>query len=260
MQQVLSDQLPDEATAVAHQFIQISLDQLTNYPENPQSELETDNPLGDLAQRYLQTLLDGKRHDASQLIMNAVQNGTEIRDIYLYVFQRSQREIGRLWQLNQVSVAQEHFCTAATQLIMSQLYPYIFNHDKNGRTLIATCVGNELHEIGVRMVADFFEMAGWDTYYLGANTPTDSIINAIFDHQANMLAISATMTYHISTVTNLIKAVRAEAIHPTKVLVGGYPFNASPQLWQHVGADGYALDALEAINIANNLINKETPS
>ena len=63
-------------------------------------------------------------------------------------------------------MAQEHYCTAATQLIMSQLYPYIFTTGKNGRVLVGTCVSGDLHEIGVRMVSDFFEMEGWDTFYL----------------------------------------------------------------------------------------------
>ena len=80
----------------------------------------------------------------------------------------------RYWQMNRLTVAQEHYCTAATQMIMSQLYPYIFEGERNGRVLVATCVAENLHEIGVRMVTDFFEMDGWDTFYLGANVPTAS--------------------------------------------------------------------------------------
>ena len=87
-----------------------------------------------------------------------VEQGTPARDIYLQVFQPAQREVGRLGQTNRISVALEHYVTAATQPIMSQLYPRIFSPEKTGRRLIATCVGGELHEIGVRMVADFFEM------------------------------------------------------------------------------------------------------
>ena len=57
------------------------------------------------------------------------------------MFQLSLREVGRLWQMNQISVAQEHYCTAATQLIMSQLYPYIFSGERRNRTLIAAYAG-----------------------------------------------------------------------------------------------------------------------
>ena len=109
--------------------------------------------------------------------------------------------------MNEVSVAQEHFCTAATQLIMSQLYPHIFATVKTGRCLVATAVGGELHEIGVRMMADFLEMEGWDTYYLGGNMPAESIVRSLKDRHADVVAISATISSRVSKVTELIDAI-----------------------------------------------------
>jgi len=67
-----------------------------------------------------------------------------VRDVYLNVFQRSQHEIGRLWQMNQITVAQEHYCTAATQWIMVQLYPYVFGTERIGRRLVAAETGGQL--------------------------------------------------------------------------------------------------------------------
>ena len=131
--------------------------------------------------------MDGDRHSAGKLIIEAVDNGISVKDIYLHVFQSSLYEVGRLWQENKITVAQEHYITAATQLIMSQLYPYISNNEKTGKVLVATSVSRELHEVGVRMVADFFEMDGWKTYYLGANTPTESVIQTIKSKKANLI-------------------------------------------------------------------------
>ena len=102
-----------------------------------------------------------------------------MKDIYLQVFQRSQYEIGRLWQMNKLTMAQEHYCSAATQLIMSLLYPRIFDTKKIGARLVAACVQGDLHEIGLRIVSDFFEIEGWDTFYLGANTPTSGILDTL---------------------------------------------------------------------------------
>jgi methanogenic corrinoid protein MtbC1 len=212
-----------------------------------------------LAQQYLASLLRGERHVASQIILDAAESGTAIADIYMHVFQRSQREIGRLWQMNKLSVAQEHYCTAATQLIMSQLYPRIFATERVGRRLVATCVGGELHEIGARIVADLFEIEGWDTYYLGANMPTASILQALEERKPHVLAISATMTFHLPAVADLVDRVRAyDGGRGVKVMVGGYPFNVAPGLWRHFGADGYAPDAQEAVAVADRLL-EETP-
>jgi len=203
--------------------------------------------------------LRGERQIASRLILDAVEKqNINVREIYLNVFQYSQYEIGRLWQMNKISVAQEHYCTAATQLIMSQLYAHIFSSDKVGKTMVATCVGGDLHELGVRMVADFFEMEGWDTYYLGANTPTFSVLQELKERQANLLAISVTMTFHIRAAESLIAAVKSnEDYKNIKIMVGGHPFNLESSLWQQIGADAYARDAQEAIEISNQLVTKK---
>ena len=157
--------------------------------------------------------------------------------------------------MNQMSVAEEHYCTAATQLIMSQLYSRIFNTAKKGRCLVAACVGGELHEIGLRMVADFFEMEGWDTYYLGANMPASGIVQTLTERKADVLAISATMTFHIRLVAELIACVRAaDSGGRINILVGGYPFNIEPDSWRRVGADGYAQNAEHAVAVANSLV------
>jgi len=255
-QAVIHDRLTPEMSALVNEYIAVGLAQLNDAPNEPPLFLGENLPLGGLARDYLDALLRGDRQSASRLILDAVARDVNVKDIYLHVFQRVQYEIGRLWQTNRISVAQEHFCTAATQLIMSQLYPYIFRTERVNRCMVATCVGGELHEIGVRMVADFFEMAGWDTYYLGANTPTESIIRTLDERRAHVLGISATITFHVSEVADLIAQVRAsDAGRNVKILVGGYPFNISETLWKSVNADGFGHDAQHAIEVANKLVS-----
>ena len=217
------------------------------------SYLDDRNPNHALAASYLEALLDGRRHDATGIILDAVHAGVKVDDIYLNVFQQTQAEIGRLWQMNRITVAQEHYVTAATQFVMAQLYPFIFAADRKGLRLVAASVGDELHELGIRMVADFFEMAGWDTCYIGASTPTRDLIATIADHRPNVVALSATLTTHLMRVAEVIDALHAIPDRPV-VLVGGYPFNISPELWRRLGADGTAVDARGAVQLAESLL------
>ncbi|HEV2762626.1 MAG TPA: cobalamin-dependent protein [Pyrinomonadaceae bacterium] len=248
MQEVVRQRLPPEASAVVDEYFDAGLRRLPASPPTLPTLLADAAPHADLARQYLRLLLGGERHAAGRLILEAVGSGVPVREVYLHVFQTSQREIGRLWQMNQVSVAQEHYCTAATQLIMAQLYPHIFRTEKNGRKLVATSIAGELHEIGARIVADFCEMEGWDTYYLGANSPTPAVLQSLAERGADVLAVSATMTFHVRAVEELVAAMRASGeLRGVKVLVGGYPFNVEPELWERVGADAYAADASEAV-------------
>ena len=235
-------------------YVTQAIHSLPQAPAVPLSFLQEDQPLGPLARAYLEALLRGERQTATRLILERVKGGTPVKDIYLHVFQPVQREVGRLWQMNRLSVAQEHYCTAATQLVMSHLYPYIFSGEKRDRRAVVTCVGGELHEMGARMVADFLEMGGWDTHFLGANTPPDSVIALGLERQAHVLAVSATMTFQVSRAAELIAGLRAaDPQRRIKVLVGGYPFNLAPDLWQRIGADDYAPDAQAALLVAERL-------
>lgn len=219
------------------------------------SYIEPSNPLATEAEAYLKAMLNGERRQASQLIHQLVDKDISIPAIYKYIFQVTQYEIGRLWHNRAISVAQEHFCTAVTQSIISGLYPSWIGTGNKGLRMVAACVGDEMHEIGLRMVADTFEMEGWDTYYLGANVPDGSIIQAIVDHKADLIAISATMTYHIHLVRELILKIRANpSVSDVKILVGGLPFNLEPSLWEEVGADGYAEDAEATLCLAEQLV------
>ena len=117
------------------------------------------------------------------------------------------------------------------------------------------CVSGELHQVGLRIVADFFEMSGWDSIYLGSNVPSSSILTIIREEKQPLLAISCTMTYHLYRVAELIQMIRSDdTIKDTKILVGGFPFMIDDQLWRRVGADAYARDAKEAVSIGERLI------
>jgi len=256
-QDVCKDLLPAAAADLIDEHLDEARQQIHKDEFETASHLHEDAPLYPLAKKYLDTLLRGERQEASRLILDAVEKGEDVKNIYLHVFQRTQHEIGRLWFLNEISVAEEHFASAATQLIMSQLYPYIFSTEKTGRKMVAACVADELHEIGIRMVSDFFELEGWDSYYLGANAPIAGIREAVDKHDADILALSVTMPFNQTQLSETIKAVRSSNNNnPLKIMIGGYAANLFPDLWRRVNADGYASNAEQAVRMAHSLISE----
>jgi signal transduction histidine kinase/ActR/RegA family two-component response regulator len=253
----LAPQLPEGMVAVAASYVESAMAGLTEPRASMSGHPPDGDPLDGIAGDYLRLLLACRRHDAAGLILDAVESGMSIRDVYLRVFQPCQRELGRLWETGRITVAQEHYCTAATQMIMSRLAPRLFSTEKNGHRAVIACVADEAHEVGTRMVADLMELAGWDTFYLGGSVPTRGVVQALIDHRADMLAASATMTSHLPALIDLIAAVRAEpACAGVKVIVGGRPFHSEPELWRRVGADGQAADADEACRLAERLVGE----
>ncbi|CCQ74734.1 B12-binding domain-containing protein [Magnetospira sp. QH-2] len=248
MREVVADRLAGDQRTCALAALDAAIRQLPHMPDEPQSYLRDDNPLAGLARDYLAALINRQRDQAMTLIKGAISDTVTVRDIYIHVFQPVQREVGRLWQLGEISVAQEHYGSAVTQLVMSQLYSYIFSGERVGKTFVAACVGDELHELGMRMVADFMEMEGWDTVYLGANMPMEEIVGAVVENKADALGLSATLPFHVGRVRDIVTAVRADpSARDVLVIVGGYAFGEGGGDWRITGANAYAADAAGAV-------------
>jgi methanogenic corrinoid protein MtbC1 len=241
-------------SAEAVRFIRSAIEALPLLPDDVPSELDPRAPLWAVASEYLNALLRGSRTEAMRAVTAALDSGASIRDVYRHVFEPAQREIGRLWQVNQISVAQEHYCTAATQHIMTQLYASIFGGDKRGSRAVAMCVGGELHEIGLRIITDILELEGWQTWYLGANVPPAAAVQLCVDQQADVLLVSATLPPHIASVADVIREFRARPeLAQAKVIVGGRAFQSAPEVWRTIGADAYASNTDECLTVLERL-------
>ena len=261
---------PDEETLrkVAN-FFDVSLDYLlgrTSINLEPAHLLEYSDTkqtgggdLSPLAAKYLTTLMGGDKRGATEMIMESVRRGTDVRTIYLEVFEPALKELGRLWEINEIDVSVEHFFSETTQAIMSQLYPHLSHATVRRGTVVAVAVGGELHQIGIRMLSDLLEDSGWYTYYLGVNIPTTSIDRALRDRGADVLAISATMSFNVDSVANMIghirHAIQAGEVPAVKIVVGGQAFDLDKELWRRVGADGTAPNAEEAIRLLEWLVH-----
>ncbi len=260
MADVVREQMPAPVAASAAAMIDGVRTALPAMPSTTTSFLDPGQRLSPLAHEYVHKMLGGYRQAAGQLVFDAADRGEPVQQLYLQVFQPALREIGRLWQLKKISVAQEHFCSAATQIVMSQLLLRAPGAERCGRGIVIACVSGDLHDLGARMVSDFFEMAGWDMYFCGANTPHAAVVQSLVERTADVLAISATMGYHLHAVQELIELVRTDPrCARLRVMVGGHPFTIDPALWRTVGADGTAADADAAVTLAGQWLAGRAP-
>ena len=206
------------------------------------------------ARDYLDAALAGRRDDAIKVVRDAMLADLDVSDIMLTILQPAQLELGRLWEQGEISIAHEHYTTAITQLSLSLLYPrLLLNRTLLGRSVVLTSVGSEAHEVGIRMISDLLEQAGWRTAYLGADVPHTDVIERVAQHRADVLAVSATMAGHIRGVRELIAALRADPrCAGVRVLVGGRPFTINPRLATLVGADDWAPGAQEALALCRS--------
>lgn len=214
--------------------------------------------LSSLSRKYLDLLLDGRRVDAIQTITARVEAGLPVGMVYVDVLQPVMYEVGRLWQTDEIDIATEHFVTAVTQLLMARLFPHALATPRVARSMVGCCLGSELHELGMRMVCDFFEFEGWDTYFLGVLTPAQSLIKVVQSRRPDLVCLSATMAFGLPKIRDLIRELRNAAEgSPPRIMVGGLPFLINPGLCTSVGADATAPDARQAVRMASSLFDYE---
>lgn len=197
---------------------------------------------------YLDAIRLGDRRRAFQVADEALDDGMDLSALYVEVFQPSLREIGRLWQDNVITVADEHLATAITQTALLRSYQRVFEwHGATGRSLIAACVDVERHELGLRMICDLLDVEGWHTTYLGAAVPVNSLVEMVRSRRPDVVALSVSIDPHLTRLRDTISTLREQIEDPPLIVVGGRPFLADPDLAARIGADFTAVDAISAV-------------
>lgn len=201
-----------------------------------------------LQQEYLAEILAGKRKTSLEIIMDAYRGGYPIPGIYMDVFQESLYEIGRLWESNRITVADEHMGTAITQYVMSNLYQHLEMSDEHRGRLVMTGVQGELHQVGANMVADVLEADGWNALFLGTNVPDEGVIQSIRQHGADLFGISSTMLFNIPKVIHLVESVRNEFGDSIRIMLGGGAFRTLDTLPPELEGCLVALNLRESLD------------
>lgn len=244
----------EEIWNVIKPYIESGVSSIENVKSEETSYLDFSGEFAPLARNYFNALIEMNKNKAVKLILDIVEEDEiTIKDLYLNVFTNVLYEVGRYWAMRKITVGQEHFATAVTVYTMSLLYDKIFTNEVKEYKMIGVCVGDELHEIGIRMVCDIFELSNWDTYYLGANVPNESVLSEIKRIKPDVLAISVSLANKVPVCKELTNLIKNE--YPNvKIIVGGRPFNIDENLWKSVGADGYSVDASDAVKTATRLV------
>ncbi len=161
--------------------------------------------------------------NAHAIVKNLLDNHIEIKELYTGLFQRSLYKVGELWENNRITVANEHLATAITESLLNLAYPSIFASQRKGKKALVSCCANEFHQVGGKMAADFFELHGWDGYFLGSNTSTDRLIQHVDKIKPDIVGMSLSISLNASSLKLALEAIQAN-FSSVDILVGGQAF------------------------------------
>ena len=252
---VLVEQLSPELSPLATDCLDRALAEFEGEPVGLTPRLTVATPGGELAAKYLVAVLEGDRRKASRLILKVAEEGRTTADLCLNVLQPAQEELGRMWVLGEINVAEEHFATATTRLIAAQLHAREECDPANGKTIVASSVAGNQHDLGIQFIADLFESDGWRAIPLGSNVPIEDLAQAVEFFHADLVAISVSLATQLPTMQEAIAAIRAGGRGGiVKILVGGRGIRGNGETALSLGADGFAANVMEALTRGRELV------
>jgi methylmalonyl-CoA mutase cobalamin-binding domain/chain len=124
-----------------------------------------------------------------------------------------------------------------------------------GKMVIGTVKG-DIHDIGKNLVAMMMEGAGFEVINIGINNPVEKYLDAIAEHQPDILGMSALLTTTMPYMKVVIDTLKEKGMRDDYiVLVGGAPLNE--EFAKAVGADAYCRDAAVAVETAKDFMKRK---
>ena len=200
-----------------------------------------------IRERYLHAQLAGDRREAIHVIDDCLQLGASVSDVQTEIIGSAQDHLGRLWERNQVTIAQEHMASAVSSVALSALFERAPVPRPNGKKLLIGCVEGEEHEIPARLASDMLELAGFEVRFLGANVPHIQLATMTREEKPDLIGLSVTMLYNLKSLRDAVAMVRTVTDAP--ICVGGYAIMWSRPIEQelHVHASGPTRDEIVSL-------------
>ncbi|MCC3145157.1 cobalamin-dependent protein [Halanaerobium sp. Z-7514] len=208
---------------------------------------------------FFKYLLNGDHKKALMLAKEEIEEKEDLQIFFNHIIKPAMYEVGFLWQKGAISEAEEHLASSIVARVISGLYIYIIDLVENSKgKAVISAAANEYHEIGSRIIADSLEMDGWDVEHLGADTPVEALIDFLKMQQPTLLGLSVSMAFNLDNLNETIAKIKSKPeLKDLKIMVGGKIFNENPELWKKTGADTWAKDGEEAVEIAKKWWEKK---
>ncbi len=195
----------------------------------------------------------GDRATATRVTREAVDEGMDARTV-LDAMTQAMAVVGARFQAAEIYVPEMLISARAMKEATAILEPILTASGiRPAHTAVIGTIKGDLHDIGKNLVAMMWKGANIEVVDLGPNVPPERFVDAVREHHADLVGVSALLTTTMVGMGDVVKAVRAAPdLGHVKVIVGGAPLTADYAA--SIGADGYAPDAASAVDVAKSVL------
>jgi len=202
-----------------------------------------------------EALQRGKAEKVSGLVKQALNEKITPKNILEEGLLQGMSIIGEKFKKNEVYVPEVLIAARAMHAGMDILQPKLTETGvKNIGKVVMGTVQGDLHDIGKNLVKMMLEGAGFEVIDLGTDISAEKFVEAVKEHQPNIIGMSALLTTTMVNMVGVIKALDDAGLRgKVKIMVGGAPITQNYA--DQIGADGYSPDAASAAEKAKTFLN-----
>jgi len=212
--------------------------------------------MSELLGKMAESLIAGKIDEVVNLTREALDGGAAPADILDQGLLAGMDVVGQRFKAEEMFIPEVLRCAKCMHGAMEILRPLLAETGaKPIGTLIIGTVKGDLHDIGKNLVGMMFEGAGFDVVDIGIDKEPQVFVDAIKEHNATLIGMSALLTTTMPKMGETINAIKEAGIRDqVKILVGGAPITAA--FAEEIGADGYASNAASAVDKGKELMGR----
>lgn len=208
----------------------------------------------DPRRRLRQVVLQGEKARLGKALQEALDRGITAAEIAQDILIPAIQEVGVKFEKREFFLPQLVAAAEVMEEGMRLLEPRLekATRGRKGRVLLATVKG-DVHDIGKKIVGLMLRNHGYEIVDLGKSVDAEEIAAAAVEHGADLVGLSALMTTTMTEMKPVIERIRGLKL-PIKVMVGGAVVTAA--FAREIGADGFAPDAVKAVEVLETLIGR----
>ena len=176
-----------------------------------------------LFDELLSSLLSGQKEQFHNLVKKDLKEfNNNIFSFVEKLINPLMYEIGQMWQLNKISVAKEHLSSSLIDEVINDFIQNSFVDNSKKLVAITSTVGNELHNLGIKIVGKFIETYGYSVKNITSKISTKELINSIYDLKPTLVVLSVTLPSNVATLQEIVKELKSDYnLFNGLVVVGG---------------------------------------
>jgi 5-methyltetrahydrofolate--homocysteine methyltransferase len=203
-----------------------------------------------------ENVINGKRDVVQEKVKSALEQKVAPDKVLTEALISAMSEVGDRFEKGEFYVPEMLIAARAMQAGLAILKPRLVEEGipTAGKVVIGTVKG-DLHDIGKNLVSMMLEGAGFEIIDLGTDVPPQKFGEAVREHSAEVVGMSALLTTTMQGMRTTIKAMEDMGVRENvKVIIGGAP--VTDAYAKEIGADGYAPDASRAVALTKKLLGK----